>query len=275
MPEQLAPNLRIDETQTPTNDPLFTPSGWLAAMRDVYGRLSQNPVGRLVVDALSRDTVIVPWPDVAINNAVADAQGGLAGHRHGTLRGEQPRSCWDGSPITSLGPGTGTGVGGIVRYTPWMWWGPFPWLPLPQRENAAYVPYADELLTHELLHAVQRTLGVNSCTVARHGYDVFAEFCAIMVENMYMGCAPDRPIRNNHRGWRMRSGSDPNDVLPPTLREVDEAIMLDRFRRLMRDFTNDLEALDNPPARYNPFRLQRLEERRALGERVQSRPAAR
>lgn len=284
MPEVLQGNLRVDETQTPRRDPLFTPATYLRAIREVYARLVANPVGRIVVNALARDTVIIPWPDVSEQNADAAARGGWDGERRATPRGRHPRYCGDvpGTPedetgriAPGVGPGLGTGADQIVRFTPWMFWGPFEYVP-PVRRDGLYAPWADEVLVHELLHAAQGTRGVASCAPAGHNYDTFSEFCAITVENMYAGCVPGRPVRLDHHGHRSRTVRQPDDPLPPTAREVREAEWMARFRLLMGDVVRDLEAIPSPPARYNPFTAQRREDARALRvRRRRPRPSSR
>ncbi len=275
MPEHFAPNIVADETHHPRHDPLFTPETWLRETREVFDRVLANPVGQQVIAAITRPMEIRPSPDSRQENASAAWRGRWTGQRNATPRGERLHSCRDGSLIRGVGPGTGRGSDVVMRYTPWYWWGPGGGVRGGRTANARYITWDDEVFAHELVHAAQTSRGALSCAASEHGYDTFTEFCAVTVENMYMSCTPDRPVRNNHHGSRVRVPSDPNDVLPPTLRDMDEAVLLARFRLLMRDLTDALEGLPNPPVRYNPFRAQRVRDTRALRGRTLPRPAGR
>ncbi|HJL14273.1 MAG TPA: hypothetical protein RMH99_01385 [Sandaracinaceae bacterium LLY-WYZ-13_1] len=104
---------------------------------------------------------------------------------------------------------------------------------------------------HEMVHAAQYTQGVMSCVGAPHRYDTFTEFCAITVQNMYAAERHRSPIAH-HQSWEMRR-SDRVIHARATRRMIDEAQMLDRFRRLMPTLTSSLSNLPRNVVPYNPF----------------------
>lgn len=273
MPEPLAPRLWVDEGQTPRNDPLYVPHRYLASIRAVFRRIIDNPVGQQVVASLRRDVIIVPLQNANERNAFAGTRSRTwDAERAATPRGEPVRYCSDsrrtpvdetGRTVPGVGPGTGAGTTARVQFSPWMFAGPDPWAPTPGAGDE-YAPWADEVLVHELVHAAQITRGLCSCVPVGHGYDTFSEFCAVTVQSMYASCRPDGHVRTNHRGHIARSPRSSGDVLPPTLLEHDESVMLSRFRRDMEDLCGALEGVPNPPMRYNPFLEQRRVEAQAL-----------
>lgn len=81
---------------------------------------------------------------------------------------------------------------------------------------------------------------------------------------------PEQLAPNTVADETRHPGTDP--LLTP---EMDESILPSRFRRLIPDLTNALEALPSPPVRYNPFPAPRIREATALRGRARRRPAAR
>ena len=143
-------------------------------------------------------------------------------------------------------PQAGDLAGGIeadIRYTPGHW------IPGAVQYGGATGPggSADEVLLHELLHAVRITLGLGDCRQTQaplHRYDNRSEFYAVLVENVYSS-ETRRPPRRDH--WGHVALRDPVQYYA----QPSNKLMIMNFCRSMPQFTRDLASV---PCNFNPFR---------------------
>lgn len=218
-----------------------------AAVLATCRRILSNDVGKVVVRFLRLPVKIIPFGRQNTDNAFAEL-GFLRGR---TPRGEQPRYCGDlastpfddtGRPIPNMPRGTGRGSATWVEFTPRGWSGVTAAAldPRPGR-------WADEVLLHELVHALATTWGAGSCRAAGFNYDTYDEYVAITVTNVY--CSHyNRPSRDSHDGTAIR----PDDV-PQNRLDAEDNMMRD-LNALMGDFCMELARIPSSYASHNPFR---------------------
>lgn len=266
MPGELAPNVTMDGRHTAEGRrrPRGVEPGhwdsqrWEDAVARTFARVMSNRVGRIVVGAIARPVRIVPFPDHNDLNAFASSNF----NRGGTLRGEPQFYCSDirrtrnvvetGRPIPRAPRGTGRGASALVEFTPMLWpRDPFPRL-MPRRRTTAFRVWADEVLLHEIFHAMESTRGVSSCRGIGFGYDTYTEFTSITTTNVYRSHF-HRPIRDNHHGFNRRVSPllNPFQTDP---RRVAELAWLAQWRGMLPDVFDAIAALPASYAPYNPCR---------------------
>jgi hypothetical protein len=100
--------------------------------------------------------------------------------------------------------GTGAGSDFVIWFTPWWYVGP------GRRSGPAFDP--DELLYHELVHAMNSVRGVLRVTGrAATGFDDLDEFCAITLTNTY-SAQTGRRLRWDHQGHQLLPAALCNDA---------------------------------------------------------------
>lgn len=221
----------------------WDPQAYEAAVVATCARIRANRVGRILIDELARRVTIIPFARHGAGNAFAHSgytRGGLA-------PGERMRYCMNrastpfddtGRPIPNTPRGTGRGSATWVEFTPGGWSGVT--APGPG-------PWADEVLMHELVHALATTQGASSCRAAGFNYDTFDEYVAIAVTNVY--CSHyRRPVRDSHQD----RGPRPARVGQQRIDAEDE--MMRDLYWLMGNFCDRLANLPESYASYNPFR---------------------
>ena len=98
-----------------------------------------------------------------------------------------------GVPISDA-RGSGEGSGSTIFFTPGVGF----------THEFAFIPtygpgvQADEVLLHELVHAIRSGHGMLDCGAARDSYDTVDDFVAILFTNIYSS-ERNRPLRMNHR----------------------------------------------------------------------------
>lgn len=164
-------------------------------------RIEESDTGRIVIDALRRQTLIVPrtTPDGnARARPVSSAAIGFRTNdapistdfdeRDGTMQNvaisENAVNEFSGTILGLLARGSGQGADAVIEFTPGFY---FRGHALAQQ--TAMFGRATEILLHELVHAVMYTRGLNDprmlAGAAGPTYENRAEFNAIMVTNMY------------------------------------------------------------------------------------------
>ena len=269
MSTPIARNLRVDGTRVaqrtaagfvrwsdhPSNIPRaqWHSDAYEAAVVAVSGRVLSNRVGRIVVDEFARQVTVIPFP----NQAGGNAFGTPINERGSNPRGARQFYCGDlqntpvdetGQPIPNVPRGTGAGTTSFVEFTPQHWTG-------------ANVPgadpnqiWADELLLHEMVHALANTRGAHSCRAAGFNYDTYDEFVAITVTNVYRSHF-HRPQRNNHHWGAGGPGTfTARPAQLPPARQAAEDRMLRELASLMPTLVDRLANLDEPFASDNVFR---------------------
>ena len=102
--------------------------------------------------------------------------------------------CDGSGELFSDARGSGVGSGSTIFFTPGVGFShEFTFIP-------TYGPgvQADEVLFHELVHALRSGHGMLDCGAARDRYDTVDDFVAILFTNIYSS-ERNRPLRMNHR----------------------------------------------------------------------------
>lgn len=196
-------NIRVDASLTldgeATNwDPATFPR-YEEAVRRVLNFAFSTHTGRAVRDAITRPLTICPWPHETTCNADARARVDQDAAR----RGHRMFWCGDvpSTPIVETGAdrgGTGTGAGtnAFVRFTPRMFGGGGACTVQASQPGGR----ADEVLLHELVHAIRAIHATRDCSGLSAGYETFDEFAAVLITNMHAS-ELHRPLRRNHQGF--------------------------------------------------------------------------
>jgi len=204
---------------------------WLSQVRPVVAQIRAQETGRIILADIERSPRVVrivpfnrdDYHDWGFNNAV-------------TYRGN-PSSAGtlNGSPAAGTGAEVHFSVGNV------------------NGRGVQMLP--DEVLCHELCHAVRCIRGVMDYSVNTHGnrvnqpmsggFDTVEEFFAAMVTSVYSSQL-HRPPLGNHRLAILRD--------PRLLRRPPYSTRLRDFWRWMRDFLELIAAIPAERARFNPFR---------------------
>lgn len=259
-------NITIDGTIPPWNLP---PGGspWDAAAyeEDVRRNLIYvftTPVGGAIIPQITRELRIVPfpwWHGYLGSERRADAT--PDSWNASLLRGATAYQCSGGEEPGTASPDlpTGTGVGSSsrIRYTPTDWYDPSRRMSgfvrvLPSPALGTPGTHSDEVLCHELAHAIRHMRGVSQCIPAGHGYTTFEEFCATQVANVYASCRVRPPRASYQEDWSREMMPDPFGI--PTTAQRDERRWIERMRDQQPGFCYALSLIPASIALYNPFR---------------------
>ncbi len=100
--------------------------------------------------------------------------------------------------------GTGKGSTSFLYFDPWTWTDP--------RCRGGVGSLADEILFHEIVHAIRQAMGIAQASSTRTKMDTFEEYVAITLANMYTSdVRPQAKLRDNHHGFTMMT--DPKAFL--------------------------------------------------------------
>ncbi len=222
-------------------------AGWTSwryerAVRNVVRTIEGTMTGSIVLDSLRRRTAIVPYPSNLARNADCDVAPG-APYAAGYRANDFLYSCGDGTRLQGHGFGTGAGADARVRFTPGQW------IPGARDYAGPTGPggHVDEVLLHELVHAVRVTIGLGDCRQLQGrlaGYDNRSEFYAVLVENVYSS-ETHRDPRRDHHAWVKLTNPQQYYAQP------QNKLMIMDFCRSQSDFTR---ALANVRCDFNPFR---------------------
>ncbi len=204
------------------------------------------------IDATHRRLVIVPRRQLD-QNAVAHP----LNWRAATVAGEEVRDG-AGQHRAAWGYGTGNGSSCILRFTPWL----FPAELLPRWDAVAMRTWQaatgsqpvsaglemDEVLLHEMVHALEQMTGRQSDRRLGNGFDTVAEFDAILVVNLFIR-ERNRPARMNHQGFVSAPGQQ--SIMPNPQQFWDQ---VRSFVQRQRDLARNLASV---PVTGNPFRDRR------------------
>ena len=184
-----------------------------ARVEAVLKRLESNPVGEVIlggIRATKKDVTVQPY--IADSNDRCNAAASAKSPRDAApdgVRGGQKGAPWyvgdsrnpDRQQPWKAGRGTGRGSDAIIKYSP------------DALEHSSCVKSgpgsrSDEVLLHELVHALRMTQGkLNSYPTdtsdGMHEYDSEEEFLAIAVTNVYISSkGAHELLRHHHRGHR-------------------------------------------------------------------------
>ena len=268
--------ITIDGSVGPAGVAQWDPDRYERAVRRNLVYIFRTPVGRVLIpQLLRRPLTIVPHPPLALDGAHARPRDAAAAQ----LRGATVYQCSPptvagrpamGQPVPNQPRSTGVGSAVQLRYTPADWHDPSPsvygvFTMMPTRRRAAPGALSDEVLVHELTHAIRCMRGVAQCMGVGYDYATFEEFCAVQVANVYASCRR-RPVRHSyvHRDQRVAL-LDPFGT--PTAQQRDEEAWIDRMRREQPGFCHALGNLSRGDAPYNPFRRPRSRDVRYVPQR--------
>ena len=211
--------------------------------------LRQSRTARVVLNSITNRLIIIPWQDPADDNAEArPVPGAFVGYlptslprnnRDATMSGQWVRS---GHPEDGVGAGRGSAV--VLEYTPGMW--------VPGNPNStplATPTGAQEMLLHELVHAIRQMRGVAD-TRALANYDSRDEFHAILVTNIYRSERKITPLRRDHHGFQPLVNPSAFYTQPR-----NKLLVMDLCRE-MQAFTRALADVD---CSFNPIRQHYVE----------------
>lgn len=159
------------------------------------GTIRSSKVGAALLGSIQLPVTIAPLKKPKTVNAFAHAENCV----DATQKGEPLIGCDDdGDDVDDEGEGTGLGSPSTIRYTPGTW------TRGDRLQNSKYSPddpaaRPDEVLCHELVHAMRHTRGELDRSRMRDSFGRMEEFQAILVCNIY--CSErGRPLRRSHHG---------------------------------------------------------------------------
>lgn len=262
-------NITIDGSRVPEGAPRWDPARYEHAVRRNLIYVFNSPVGHAIIPQIRRQLTIIPDATFAPDRAYSTP----ADPRAAAVRGATRYQCSAplggdasqvGAPMPHAARGTGVGSDVTIEYTP----GDCTHDPsdryagfirmMPPRHLDAPGAFSDEVLCHELAHAIRSMRGVQDCSAVGHRYGTFDEFCAVEVANVYASCR-HRWVRGAYVG-----GARPERVAlldpfgTPNARQRTEAEWIERMRRQQPDFCHALGRIPRERASYNPFRRDRL-----------------
>ncbi len=254
-------NIVIDGSRVPLHAPSWNPATYEQVVVRNLRRILRSPVGQAIAPQITRRLRIIPTLKIKTHNASAGADDPVGASR----RGLPIRAC-NGvtvtDPLPGYPPGTGVGSDATIQFVPADFYDPtrgvrFGWIRFPPpglqaeyqlRQHGAGA-YSDEVLCHEMVHAIRVMRGVSDCRRVGYRYDTYEEFCAVLVTNMYSSQFR-RPLRDGHgTAARFRTIS-PFDG--PRMQE--EARWIDEMRRDQPGFCHALRSKTRQEVPYNPFR---------------------
>jgi hypothetical protein len=105
----------------------------------------------------------------------------------------------------------------------------------------------DEVLLHEMVHALRMEMGLNLCLAMDDGFDTVEEFYAILIANIYRSECGYRDLRANHNGKQMLAA-------PLTDDSRFYKQWKDKIDRLCREMSALCNVLAAVPCAFNPIR---------------------
>ena len=235
----------------------FTQDTWEAGITLQLNNLTTIPPfqsSKAVVDALSRSgraTLIVPTQPYATTTEPVESTEWLkrsSNWKDATRTDAPPLYCADGpvenrnstgTPLPLGGQkGSGRGSDTVINFTP------------QDYIKTCALPGGrpDEVLLHEMVHALRMELGLNLCLGMDDGYDTSEEFYAILIANIYRSESGYRDLRANHNGKQMLAAplTDDGQFYKQWKDKIDSLI-----REMPPSLSNSIAAV---PCAFNPIR---------------------
>jgi hypothetical protein len=200
-------NMFMDGEDIASVRPNLTTDTWESGIRLQIANLVANPpfeTSRAVVASLANSghqTLLMPAP---FRDAYTEPVQGIewskrrSDYADATPKGLQPLYCADG-PVENRdqtgrpkpGPvGTGLGADAVIYITP------------QDYIATSNLPGGrpDEVLLHEMVHALRIEKGLNLCLGIGENYDSIEEFHAILITNIYRSENGKKTLRAHHNG---------------------------------------------------------------------------
>jgi hypothetical protein len=205
-----------------------------------------------VVDALSRsghNTLIMPSQPYDTTTEPVGSTEWLkrtSNWKDATPDDTPPLYCADGpvenrnmtgTPLPNQPKGSGHGSDTVIWFTPQDY----------IKTDTLPGGRPDEVLLHEMVHALRMEMGLNLCLGMDDGFDTVEEFYAILIANIYRSECGYQTLRANHDGKKMLAApfTDDGRFYKQWKDKVDTLI------HQMRDLCNALAAV---PCAFNPIR---------------------
>jgi hypothetical protein len=174
---------------------------------------------------------------------------GVDPYRGMTLEDATPKGavCLNPDGIPVLGcRGTGIGSDVVLRYRPGTW---------IRFRHTTPASKADEVLVHELVHALRAMLGISHSvrlTGELADYDNVEEYYAIQIANTYLSEKGTTRLRGNHRFGKKAVMDDSTDTSDEFL---DKAVHRDLIRQLVEEMPSFCYQFRRLPAdiSFNPI----------------------
>jgi hypothetical protein len=240
---------------------------WLNEVGATFATIAGNVCGQVFLEAVEnsggRRIIIRPRTAAEIARDQCNAYAGPTSWSDATPAGEMVYTCgssprphttrsrldaWldlPGRPVM----GTGTGSDSEVAFESGIWHSGAVCGGMGSGAND------DEILFHELVHALRQIRGLMHCAPMYGNYDTQEEFFAIVVANIYVGCKVPAPgdaslIRESH------SGFSPIAVEPRAWLDSHRRnrAYLDQMRRQMPDLWGNLSRIPWSQCWFNPVR---------------------
>ncbi|MBZ5684984.1 MAG: hypothetical protein LAP86_08110 [Acidobacteriia bacterium] len=181
-------------------NPPIHPKAWENDVRKVLVTIGLSKVGRAVLNAIRLHGLVVrivpdPWDITICSSSEAT-----------TVEGDEKQFALT-KAIAQLNRVAGTKLPemrAVITFTPDKWNKGGACYKL-KRQISQYTPSTDEILLHELVHAlriVSKKLVLNDATdKGLIMYENDEEFFAVLVENMYTSELHSAPLRSSHTGF--------------------------------------------------------------------------
>ncbi|MEQ1593526.1 MAG: hypothetical protein ABL985_00345 [Casimicrobium sp.] len=218
--------------------------------RKVLGTLDTiycSQVGRLLLQSLNNTLDIYPY---SIQDArESGSQNATTTPKNWDAAGERGTPLYDNGMPLRLASGdvrryaTGGGIGSEIHFFPDDW--ATSTVPSNRGLFASAGYRRDEVLFHEMAHALMFMAGCDNGSMPPVGFDTKREFWAVMATNIYSS-AWNRPLRKNHQSGSPISQTDADALY------LKYGSMVDWMCRDIPHFTRAVAQLEWIP--FNPFR---------------------
>jgi len=169
----------------------------------------------------------------------------------------QPMLYSDGSPWAGNVTGTGRGSDTTVFFTPSGYGYPLTVLKSDQAVIAKFLcemqlagAQADEVLFHELVHAMRQIRGLIYLGIPRDGFQNEEEFIAILLTNIYSS-ETHRPPRSNHVDLRCEADDTDAAFLPELTPPTYRSLTIGKLILQQKEIALEIGTV---PADFNPIR---------------------
>jgi len=239
---------------------------WLSLAGDTFARVVATSCGQVLLEAIEtsggRRVIIRPRTPAELAQDTCNAYARPVSTLDATRGGETLLSCTDSRPVVGRSvldrvfdmpgrtyTGTGTGSDSELAFESAIW-------------HSGAVCGAlgagaadDEILMHEMVHAVRQLRGLMHCAPMYGDYDTQEEFFALVVANIYIACKTPAPgdtslLRSNHHGFGPITGSAAGWLDSHRRNRV----YLGQMRREMSDFWGNLSRIPVGQCWFNPVR---------------------
>jgi hypothetical protein len=142
-----------------------------------------------------------------------------------------------GTPMPHQPKGTGKGSDTVIWFTPQDY----------IKTDSLPGGRPDEVLLHEMVHALRMEMGLNLCLATGDNFDTVEEFYAILIANIYRSECGYPTLRAHHNGKEMLAAPFSDD-------RIYYKQWKDKVDTLCREMFEVCTAIANVPCKFNPIR---------------------